>query len=134
MHPAIVIMRITSPKSIQKTSLSVEKLRLVRRVQLLPDSMGNHLTLKMKRMNKGLTEHLPMWTFPYGQASQQLGAGRRAFRSDLPGVEAPPGRSKGDEFWFSKRVTSLLRGYDHASLKPHHKIIPPEFDARFLMD
>ena len=33
-----------------------------------------------------------------------------------------------------ERVTSLLRGYDHASLKPHHKIFPPEFDGKFLMD
>jgi len=35
--------------------------------------------------------------------------------SDLPGVDAPPGKLRGDEFWFSKRVTSLPRGYDHVA-------------------
>ena len=47
---------------------------------------------------------------------------------ELPGFEVPKGRLHGDEFWLSKRVTSLLRGYDHARSKSHHKIIPPEFD------
>ena len=42
---------------------------------------------------------------------------------ELPGFEVPKGKLHGDEFWFSKRVTSLLRGYDHAKLKAHHRII-----------
>ncbi len=48
--------------------------------------------------------------------------------TELPGFEVPKGKLHGDEFWSSKRVTSLLRGYDHAKSKAHHRITPPEFD------
>ena len=53
---------------------------------------------------------------------------------ELPGFEVPKGKLHGDEFWFSKRVTSLLRGYDHAKLKAHHRITPPDFDYGLFVE
>ena len=35
---------------------------------------------------------------------------------------------------FSKRVTGLLRGYDHKFLEPHHRHIPPEFDDELYLN
>ena len=39
-----------------------------------------------------------------------------------------------DDFKFSKRVTGLLRGYDHKFLEPHHRHIPPEFDDELYLN
>ena len=39
-----------------------------------------------------------------------------------------------DDFKFSKRITGLLRGYDHKFLEPHHRHIPPEFDEDLFLN
>ena len=46
--------------------------------------------------------------------------------TDLPDLR-DLGRLGHDDFKFSKRVTGLLRGYDHKFLEAHHRHIPPEF-------
>ena len=53
---------------------------------------------------------------------------------ELPGFKVPKGKLQGDEFWFSKRITSLLRGYDHAKPKAHHRIAPPDFDYGLFVE
>ena len=47
--------------------------------------------------------------------------------NELPGLRdiAPLGW---DDFKFAKRISGLLRGYEHKDLQPHHKVIPPDFD------
>ena len=47
--------------------------------------------------------------------------------TDLPGLR-DLGRLSYDDFKFAKRVSGLLRGYDHKFLEPHHRHILPEFD------
>ena len=44
------------------------------------------------------------------------------------------GRLNPDDFRFAKRISGLLRGYDHKYLLPHHKIIPPEFDNQLYLN
>ena len=43
--------------------------------------------------------------------------------TELPGLR-DLGHLSHDDFKFSKRVTGLLRGYDHKFLEPHHRHIP----------
>jgi len=44
------------------------------------------------------------------------------------------GRLSYDDFKFAKRVSGLLRGYDHKFLEPHHRHIPPEFDDQLYLN
>ena len=53
--------------------------------------------------------------------------------TELPGLR-DLGHLSYDDFKFSKRVTGLLRGYDHKFLEPHHRHIPPEFDDELYLN
>ena len=53
--------------------------------------------------------------------------------ADLPGLR-DLGRLNFDDFKFAKRVSGLLRGYDHKYLEPHQRIIPPEFDNQLYLN
>ena len=53
--------------------------------------------------------------------------------TELPGLR-DLGHLNYDDFKFSKRVTGLLRGYDHKFLEPHHRHIPPEFDDELYLN
>ena len=53
--------------------------------------------------------------------------------TDLPGLR-DLGRLSHDDFKFSKRVTGLLRGYDHKFLEAHHRHTPPEFDEELYLN
>ena len=53
--------------------------------------------------------------------------------TELPGLR-DLGHLSHDDFKFSKRVTGLLRGYDHKFLEPHHRHIPPEFDDQLYLN
>ena len=53
--------------------------------------------------------------------------------TELPGLR-DLGHPSHDDFKFSKRVTGLLRGYDHKFLEPHHRHIPPEFDEELYLN
>ena len=53
--------------------------------------------------------------------------------AELPGLR-DLGHLNYDDFKFSKRVTGLLRGYDHKFLEPHHRHIPPEFDDELYLN
>ena len=73
----------------------------------------------------------PKWYF-YSPGTGE----RREFTvrcTDLPGLR-DLGRLSHDDFKFSKRVTGLLRGYDHKFLEAHHRHIPPEFDEELYLN
>ena len=76
-------------------------------------------------------EGYPKWYF------NSPGTGeRRDFTvrcNDLPGLR-DLGRLSYEDFRFAKRISGLLRGYDHKSLLPHHRIIPPDFDAQLFLN
>ena len=52
--------------------------------------------------------------------------------NELPGLKniAP---LDGDDFRFAKRISGLLRGCEHKDLKPHHRHIPPDFNADLFL-
>ena len=39
-----------------------------------------------------------------------------------------------DDFRLAKRISGLLRGYEHKDLQPHHRHIPPDFDADLYLN
>ena len=39
----------------------------------------------------------------------------------------------GDDFRSAKRISGLLRGYEHKDFKPHHRHIPPDFNADLFL-
>ena len=53
--------------------------------------------------------------------------------TELPGLR-DLGRLNYDDFKFAKRVSGLLRGYDHKFLEPHHRHIPLEFDDQLYLN
>ena len=76
-------------------------------------------------------EGYPKWYF-YSPGTGE----RRDFTircNDLPGLR-DLGRLPYEDYRFAKRISGLLRGYDHKNLMPHHRIIPPEFDAQLFLN
>ena len=65
------------------------------------------------------------------------GAGeRRVFTircTELPGLR-DLGRLNPDDFKFTKRISGLLRGYEHKYLEPHHHHVPPDFDEQLYLN
>ena len=54
-------------------------------------------------------------------------------RNELPGLKniAP---LNADGFKFAKRISGLLRDYEHTDLQPHHRHIPPDFNADLCLN
>ena len=48
--------------------------------------------------------------------------------NELPGLK-DIGHLAYDDLRLAKRISGLLRGYEHKDLQPHHRHIPPDFDA-----
>ena len=87
------------------------------------------LSLRLNRLKR--PSGSPKWYF----FSPGTGE-RREFTircTELPGLR-DLGHLNYDDFKFSKRVTGLLRGYDHKFLEAHHRHIPPEFDEELYLN
>ena len=53
--------------------------------------------------------------------------------TELPGLRDLR-RLNPDDFKFAKRISGLLRGYEHKYLEAHHRNIPPDFDEQLYLN